>query len=157
MSTCRLTTLNSSTCRSTTCCSTTCRSTTLHCTGFFPLCFDFSCFSRAKCQGCLQHDSRSTIIDNLYFADESSATRLSRSMWQSPGVDVMITIFGEKIGVFSKKPMLWIFFAWFSFVFSQKRQFFRCIFRRKYLKNHNIGPRTWKKYVVNGRLLRPVF
>jgi hypothetical protein len=25
---------------------------------------------------------------------------------------------------------------------SQKRQFFRWIFRRKYLKNHNIGPRS---------------
>jgi hypothetical protein len=27
-----------------------------------------------------------------------------------------------------------------AFVFSQKRQFFRQIFRRKYLNNHNIGP-----------------
>jgi hypothetical protein len=32
------------------------------------------------------------------------------------------------------------FFAQFTSVLSQKRQFFRWIFRRKYLKNHNIGP-----------------
>jgi RecA/RadA recombinase len=32
-------------------------------------------------------------------------------------------------------------FAQFSFVMSQKRQFFRNFIRRKYFKNHNIGPR----------------
>jgi hypothetical protein len=32
-------------------------------------------------------------------------------------------------------------FAKFSFILSQKRLFFRWIFRRKYFKNHNIGPR----------------
>jgi hypothetical protein len=31
-------------------------------------------------------------------------------------------------------------FAKFSFILSQKRQFFRWIFWRKYFKNHNIGP-----------------
>jgi hypothetical protein len=68
---------------------------------------------------------------------------------RTPGVDVMITIFcdfrhffGEKMAFFSK-PNTQCYdqkFAYFSFVLSQKRQFFRCIFRRKYLKNHNIGP-----------------
>jgi hypothetical protein len=29
----------------------------------------------------------------------------------------------------------------FSFILSKKRQFFRRIFRRKYIKNHNIGAR----------------
>jgi hypothetical protein len=75
-----------------------------------------------------------------------------------------LTIFGEKIGVFLKNQCydhnfgdFWQFsakkvgvflknqcydqnFAYFSFVLSQKRQFFRWIFRRKYLKNHNIVP-----------------
>jgi hypothetical protein len=32
------------------------------------------------------------------------------------------------------------FFSKFNFVLSQKRKFFHKIFRRKYLKNHNIGP-----------------
>jgi hypothetical protein len=43
-------------------------------------------------------------------------------------------------------------FAYFRFVLSQKRQFFRLIFRRKYLKNHNIGPRLKPTLVV--KLLR---
>jgi hypothetical protein len=60
-----------------------------------------------------------------------------------PGVDAMITIFNNfwrKNWRFSQKPMLWSKFAYFSFVSSQKCHFFRWIFRRKYLKNHNIGP-----------------
>jgi hypothetical protein len=50
------------------------------------------------------------------------------------------TIYGEKIGVFLKYQCYDQFFSKFSFVLSQKRRFFRKIFRRKYLKNHNIGP-----------------
>jgi hypothetical protein len=34
------------------------------------------------------------------------------------------------------------FFLKISIVLSQKRQFFRKVFRRKYLKNHNIDPRS---------------
>jgi hypothetical protein len=49
-------------------------------------------------------------------------------------------IFGEKIGVFLKNQCYDQLFSKFSFVLSQKRQFFRKNFRRKYLKNHNIGP-----------------
>jgi hypothetical protein len=41
-------------------------------------------------------------------------------------------IFGEKIGVFSQKPMFQNF-AQFTFVSSKKRQVFRRIFQRKYL------------------------
>jgi hypothetical protein len=61
-----------------------------------------------------------------------------------PGTDVMITIlcdfwkFSEQNWRFSQKPMLWS--TKNSFVFSQKRPFFRRLFRRKYLKYHNIGP-----------------
>jgi hypothetical protein len=51
-------------------------------------------------------------------------------------------ISGEKIGVFLKYQCYDQLFSKFSFVLSQKRQFFRKIFRRKYLKNHNICPRT---------------
>jgi hypothetical protein len=36
-------------------------------------------------------------------------------------------------------------------VLSQKRQFFRWIFRRKYFKNHNIGSR-WGEFSLDGRL-----
>jgi hypothetical protein len=51
------------------------------------------------------------------------------------------TIFCKKIGVFLKNQCYDQLFSKFSFVLSQKRRFFRWIFRRKYLKNHNIGPR----------------
>jgi hypothetical protein len=36
-------------------------------------------------------------------------------------------------------------FAYFSFVLSQKRQFFAIFFWRKYFKNHNIGPSFFKR------------
>jgi hypothetical protein len=49
-------------------------------------------------------------------------------------------MFGEKIGVFLKNQCYDQNFAYFSFVLSQQRQFFRRKIRRKYLKNHNIGP-----------------
>jgi hypothetical protein len=62
-------------------------------------------------------------------------------------VDVMITIFcdfppfsAKKIGVFLKYQCYDQLFSKFSFVLRQKRQFFLKNFRRKYLKNHNIGP-----------------
>jgi hypothetical protein len=66
----------------------------------------------------------------------------------SPGVDVIydhnflrfFPIFAEKIGVILKYQCYDQLFSEFSFVSSQKRQFFRKIFWRKYLKNHNIGP-----------------
>jgi hypothetical protein len=51
-----------------------------------------------------------------------------------------LPIFGEKIGVFLKYQCYDQLFSKFSFVLSQKRQFFRKFFRRKYLKNHNVGP-----------------
>jgi hypothetical protein len=51
-------------------------------------------------------------------------------------------ILGEKIGVFLKNQCYDQFFPKLSFVLSQKCEFFRQIFRRKYLKNHNIGPRS---------------
>jgi hypothetical protein len=53
-----------------------------------------------------------------------------------------LTIFGEKIGVFLKNQCYDQNFALFAFVLSQKRQFFRKKNLRKYLKNHNIGPRS---------------
>jgi hypothetical protein len=57
-----------------------------------------------------------------------------------PEVDVMITIFCEKIGVFLICQCYDQLFSKFSFVLSQKRQFFRKFFRQKYLKIHNTGP-----------------
>jgi hypothetical protein len=60
----------------------------------------------------------------------------------------MITIFcdfrqfpAKKLAFFSKTNVMINFFKKISFVFSQKCQFFRRIFRRKYFENHNIGPR----------------
>jgi hypothetical protein len=51
-----------------------------------------------------------------------------------------LPIFGKKIGVFLRNQCYDQKLAYFSFVLSPKRQFFRRIFRRKYFKNHNIGP-----------------
>jgi hypothetical protein len=48
-----------------------------------------------------------------------------------PGVDVMITIFGEKIGVFLKYQCYDQLFSRFSFVLSQKCQFFSQKFSAK--------------------------
>jgi hypothetical protein len=49
-------------------------------------------------------------------------------------------IFDEKIGVFLRYQCYDQFLSKFSFVSSQKRQYFRKIFWRKYLRNHNIAP-----------------
>jgi hypothetical protein len=56
----------------------------------------------------------------------------------------MITIFGEKIGVFLKNQCNDQILESFSFASNKKRQFFRKIVRRKYLKNRNIGPGSIK-------------
>jgi hypothetical protein len=48
-------------------------------------------------------------------------------------------IFGEKISVFLKYQCYDQLFSKFSFVLSQKRQFF-AIFLPKIFKNHNVGP-----------------
>jgi hypothetical protein len=45
-----------------------------------------------------------------------------------------LQIFGEKIGVFSKTNVMIKIFAQFSFVMSQKRQFFRSFFGENILK-----------------------
>jgi hypothetical protein len=66
-------------------------------------------------------------------------------------------IFGEKIGIFLKYQCSDQLFSKFSFVLSQKRQFFRKIFRRKYIKNHNIGPRSGSDELINGKLKDPGF
>jgi hypothetical protein len=54
--------------------------------------------------------------------------------------------FRRKKSAFFLILMLWSTFSKFSFVLSQKRQFFRKKFRRKYLKNHNIGCRFEKNF-----------
>jgi hypothetical protein len=75
----------------------------------------------------------------------------------------MITIFchfsqfsAKKLAFFLNTNVMINFFQKFSFVLSQKRQFFRKIFRQKYLKNHNIGPwspwcgKKWRRQVERG-------
>jgi hypothetical protein len=55
--------------------------------------------------------------------------------------------FRRKNWRFSQKPLLWSKFCIINFVSSQKRQFFCWNFRRKYFKNHNIGPRVARWYI----------
>jgi hypothetical protein len=68
------------------------------------------------------------------------AVRPSRGRCYDHNFLRFLPIFCEKIGVFLKNRCYDQNFAYFSFVLSQKRQFFRLIFRRKYFKNLNIGP-----------------
>jgi hypothetical protein len=81
------------------------------------------------------------------------------SVGTQPGVDVMITIFcdfcqfsAKKLAFFSKTYVMINCFSKFGFVLSHKRQFFANCFRRKYLKNHNIGPRS--KQCTNCQIIR---
>jgi hypothetical protein len=71
----------------------------------------------------------------------------------------MITIFchfcqfsAEKMALFSKTDVMITIFAKTNRGLSKKkRKNFRKIFRRKYLKNHNIGPRLRKETGSVGR------
>jgi hypothetical protein len=69
-----------------------------------------------------------------------------QSRW--PGVDVMITIFSDfwqfsakKLAFFSKTNVMITIFAKFAVVWAKNTNIFAKNFRRKHLKNHNIGPR----------------
>jgi hypothetical protein len=57
---------------------------------------------------------------------------LGSMLWSQ--FSVFLTIFGEKIGGFLKNKCYDQNFAKFSFILSQKRQFFRWIFRRNFFK-----------------------
>jgi hypothetical protein len=46
----------------------------------------------------------------------------------------------KKLAFFSKTNVMITIFPKTGISLSKKRQYFRPIFRRKYLKNHNIGP-----------------
>jgi hypothetical protein len=50
------------------------------------------------------------------------------------------TIFGKKLLFFSKTNVMIEFFQKLAVVWGKNPQYFRWIFRRKYFKNHNIGP-----------------
>jgi hypothetical protein len=54
-----------------------------------------------------------------------------------------LPIFGEKIVVFLKNQCYDQSLAKTGCSLSKKRQHFRQMFWRKYLKNDNIGPRSW--------------
>jgi hypothetical protein len=82
----------------------------------------------------------------------------------TPGVGVMITILcdfsqfsAKKLAFFLNTNVMINFFSKFSFVLSQKRHFFCKIFRQKYFKNHNIGPRSGSDELINGKLKDPGF
>jgi hypothetical protein len=73
-----------------------------------------------------------------------------------PGVDVMITNFcdfyqfsAKKLPFFSKVSVMIKFLQKWQH-FEQKRQNFRHFLRRKYLKNHNIGP-SFKRHCHKDR------
>jgi hypothetical protein len=61
--------------------------------------------------------------------------------------------FGVKNGVLSKTNVMIKFLQQLAVVLSKKRQYFRKTFRRKYLKNHNIGPwpAAWSSAIVSYR------
>jgi hypothetical protein len=71
----------------------------------------------------------------LYFGKKSPSTFFQ--------ISAIFEKFRRKNWRFLKNQCYDQLFAYFSFVLSQKRQFFRRSFRRKYLKNHKIGPRFY--------------
>jgi hypothetical protein len=84
---------------------------------------------------------------SIFLEISKKKTIAQRRKLAESAVDVMLTIFcdfcqfsAKKLAFFSKTNVMINFFSKFGFVLSQKRQFFRQIFRRKYFKNHNIGP-----------------
>jgi hypothetical protein len=66
---------------------------------------------------------------------------LSLRKKQGPGVDAVITIFCEKIGVFLRyiKTNVMIHFSQNSAKFLSEKRHFSPVFYRKYFKNHNNG------------------
>jgi hypothetical protein len=71
------------------------------------------------------------------------------SVFSEPGNNVMITIFGDfcqfsakKLGVFPQNQCYNQILGKTCCSLSKKRQYFRQIVRRKYFKNHSIGPRV---------------
>jgi hypothetical protein len=72
-----------------------------------------------------------------------------------PGVDVMITIFGEKMAFFLNTNVMINFFQNLALFWVKNANFFATFFRRKYFKNHNIGPWTsttiWRKDGVSNK------
>jgi hypothetical protein len=88
----------------------------------------------------------------------------SKVVGLAPGVDVMITIFGDfcqfsakKLVFFSKINVMITIFAKTSSSFSKKRRYFCSIFRRKYLKNHNFGPRSRKQFFYSALRIKTCF
>jgi hypothetical protein len=60
------------------------------------------------------------------------------------------------LAFFSKTNVMITIFANTSSSLSKKRQFFREIFRRKYLKNHNIGPSKLCAYTTHVHICLPI-
>jgi hypothetical protein len=73
---------------------------------------------------------------------ERNGSYLGPMLWSQ--FSAIFDNFRRKNWRFYQKTMLWSKFCIIvlSYVLSQKRQFFRWFFRRKYFKNHNIGPWT---------------
>jgi hypothetical protein len=62
----------------------------------------------------------------------------------------ILPIFGEKMPFFTKPNVMIKFLQKLAVVWAKKRQYFRRIFRRKYLFNHNIDPGlvTFNLYLI---------
>jgi hypothetical protein len=95
-----------------------------------------------------------SLVRKLYMAETVSFNWHQRPVRKTfklstswSGVDVMITIFcdfcqfsAKKLAFFSKTNVIIKILEIVTVVWAKKRQYFRQIFRRKYFKDHNIGP-----------------
>jgi hypothetical protein len=101
---------------------------------------------------CILSEEWISLIFSLCLLREPPVRGKHRRAWHKtgtrPGVDVMIKIFGDfrqfsaKKLAFSQKPMLWSKFLHNLLALLRiKNAIFCNFFRRKYFKNHNIGPR----------------
>jgi hypothetical protein len=100
-----------------------------------------------------QRSARQNLEDQKYFSTYILKILLQsiRNRCYDHNFLRLLTIFGEKIGVFLKNKCYDQIFSKFSFILSKKRQLFRRNFRRKYFKNHNIGPwsQTYDFWIYN--------
>jgi hypothetical protein len=80
------------------------------------------------------------LMENVFIKQAIFLVNQGSMLWSQ--FSAIFANFRRKNWRFSQKAMLWSIFSKFSFVLSQKRQYFRRFFWRKYFKNHNIGPRS---------------
>jgi hypothetical protein len=103
----------------------------------------FACNSFKMIYCCLpSHSKRSVVGTNqIWLQKNLIVVNVGSDEYPDHNFLRFLPIFGKKMAFFSKTNVMITIFSKTSSSLSKKRQYFRWIFRRKYFKNHNIGPR----------------